>query len=121
MHDMVRFSCPDIFASGAIIAGVNMLLLAGAGIKSGVFDQFISKVEVDKDIASDLETQSSTDFVPMFHSTYHLTCWNSFKSRWNHLLMVYMNLPGEKCQRKFVKRACENDELPFCTTDQDLG
>jgi hypothetical protein len=57
-----------------------MLLLAGAGIKSGVFDQFIFKVEVDKDIASDLETQSSTDFVPMFHTTYHLTCWNSFKS-----------------------------------------
>ena len=35
MHDMVRFFCQDIFASGAIIAGVIMLLLAGAGIKSG--------------------------------------------------------------------------------------
>jgi hypothetical protein len=25
---------------------------------------------------------------------------------------------GEKCRRKFVKRANKNDELPFCTTDQ---
>ena len=55
----------SVFASGATIAGVNILLPASAGIKSGVFDQFISKVEVDEDIVSGLVTQFSTDFVPM--------------------------------------------------------
>ena len=128
----------SIFASGAIIAGVNILLLASAGIESGVFNQFISKVEVDKDIVSDLVTQSSTDFVPMNgtlvkctkKTTYHLTYWNLFLSStvlkqvdtinqaMESLADSVQEFVGVNCQQKIVKRANKNDELPFCTTDQ---
>ena len=99
---------------------------------------FISKVEVDKDIVSDLLTQFGTDFVHMNgklvkctkKTTYHLTYWNSFLSStvlkqvdtinqaMESLADSVQEFVGVNCQQKIVKRANKNDELPFCTTDQ---
>ena len=64
------------------------------------------------------------------NTTYHLTYWNTFLSSTvlkqvdtinqvvESLADSVQEFVGVNCQQKIVKRANENDDLPFCTSDQ---